>query len=75
MRINDNQARIAGVARYKARPEMPAPAPPAAAHPGPQRLPPALECVGLRTVVAFGRTVSRERMPGSGEAVRHLPEG
>ena len=35
----------------------------------------ALECVGLRTAVAFERTVSRERMPGSDEAVRHLPEG
>jgi len=57
VRINDNQARIAGVARYKARLERPAPAPLAAAHPGPQRLPPALECVGLRTAVAFGRTV------------------
>jgi len=25
---------------------------------------PALECVGLRTVVAFGRTVSQRRRPG-----------
>jgi hypothetical protein len=35
----------------------------------------ALECVGLRMVVAFGRKVHRRRRPGSDEAVRHLPEG
>lgn len=61
----------------KARPEIPVPAPPAGERPEPRRLPPppALEYFGLRTVVAFGRTVGRGQRPGIDEAVKHLPEG